>query len=71
SPTLAALGAVPSTVHMKMKYHNEKGEVVTIEADMVGANKCHQTMQKADKATTGTMTKQAYTSGSTSQQKTE
>ncbi|MCI09265.1 hypothetical protein A2U01_0030349, partial [Trifolium medium] len=70
-PTLAALGAVPSTVHMKMKYHNDKGEVVTIEADMVRAKKCHQTMQKVDKATTVIVTKQAHTNGSTSQQKTE
>ncbi|MCI93535.1 hypothetical protein A2U01_0114833, partial [Trifolium medium] len=29
-----------------MKYHDEKGEVVTIEADMAGAKKCHQSMQK-------------------------
>ncbi|MCI47758.1 hypothetical protein A2U01_0069000, partial [Trifolium medium] len=24
-PTLATLGAVPSTVHLKMKYHDERG----------------------------------------------
>ncbi|MCI41822.1 hypothetical protein A2U01_0063056 [Trifolium medium] len=46
-PTLAALGAVPSMVHLKMKYHNDEDGVVTIEADMVGARKCHQNIQKA------------------------
>ncbi|MCI96854.1 hypothetical protein A2U01_0118154, partial [Trifolium medium] len=45
--TLAALGAVTSTMHLKMKYHNDEDEVVTIEADMVGAKKCHQNIQKA------------------------
>ncbi|MCH81098.1 hypothetical protein A2U01_0001877 [Trifolium medium] len=45
--TLATLGAVPSTVHLKMKYHNDEDEVVTIEADMVGAKKCHHNIQKA------------------------
>ncbi|MCI23375.1 hypothetical protein A2U01_0044554, partial [Trifolium medium] len=30
-PTLAALGAVPSTVHLKMKYHNDEDGVVTID----------------------------------------
>ncbi|MCI63641.1 hypothetical protein A2U01_0084898, partial [Trifolium medium] len=47
-----ALGAVPSTVHLKMKYHNDEDGVVTIEADMVGAKKCHQNMQKATDTTT-------------------
>jgi hypothetical protein len=36
-PTLTALGAVFSIVHLKMKYHNAKNEVLTIEADMTGA----------------------------------
>ncbi|MCI34719.1 hypothetical protein A2U01_0055939, partial [Trifolium medium] len=47
------LGAVPSTVHLKMKYHDEKGGVVTIEADMDGAKKCHQSMHKTVKKTDG------------------
>ncbi|MCI56831.1 hypothetical protein A2U01_0078082, partial [Trifolium medium] len=34
-PTLVALGAVPSTIHLKMKYHNDEDGEVTIEADMV------------------------------------
>ncbi|MCI49458.1 hypothetical protein A2U01_0070702, partial [Trifolium medium] len=38
---------VPPTVHLKMKYHGKKNGVVTIEADMIGAKKCHNTMQKA------------------------
>ncbi|MCI94565.1 hypothetical protein A2U01_0115863, partial [Trifolium medium] len=31
--------------------HDEKGGVVTIEADMAGAKKCHQSMHKAAKKT--------------------
>ncbi|MCI55197.1 hypothetical protein A2U01_0076447, partial [Trifolium medium] len=52
-PTLAALGAVPSMIHLKMKYHNDEDEVVTIEANMVGAKRCHQGMQKATNTTAG------------------
>jgi len=33
-PTLVALYGVASTVHLKMKCHNEEGEVVTIHADL-------------------------------------
>jgi len=39
-PTLAALDAITSTVHMKMKYHGDNEEVVTIHADLSSANKC-------------------------------
>ncbi|MCI62719.1 hypothetical protein A2U01_0083976, partial [Trifolium medium] len=38
-------------VHLKMKYHDEKGGAVTIEAHMAGANKCHQSMHKTAKKT--------------------
>jgi hypothetical protein len=31
--TLAAVEAVPSTVHLKMEYHDAKNKVVTIEVD--------------------------------------
>lgn len=33
-PTLAALDAVASTVHLKMKYHAEEGRIVTIHANL-------------------------------------
>jgi hypothetical protein len=45
--TLAALGAVPSTVHLKMKYHGKNDQVVTIWADLVGAKRCHKALKKA------------------------
>ncbi|MCI07457.1 hypothetical protein A2U01_0028526 [Trifolium medium] len=47
--SLAALGAVPSTVHLKIKYHGDKGGVVTIEEDMIGAKKWHKSTHKAPK----------------------
>jgi hypothetical protein len=50
-PTLASLGAVPSMVHLKMKYNNEKNKVVTIEAHISVAKKCYQSMQKIVKGT--------------------
>ncbi|MCI46903.1 hypothetical protein A2U01_0068144, partial [Trifolium medium] len=50
-PTLATLGVVPSAVHLKTKYHDEKGGVITIEANMTGAKKCHQSMHKTAKKT--------------------
>ena len=37
-PTLAALDAVTSTIHLKMKYHNKNGEIY---ADLKGAARCH------------------------------
>ncbi|MCI42600.1 hypothetical protein A2U01_0063837, partial [Trifolium medium] len=33
-PTLVSLGAVPSTVHLKMKYHNSENRVITIKASI-------------------------------------
>ncbi|PNY15649.1 hypothetical protein L195_g012350 [Trifolium pratense] len=45
-PTFATLGAVPSTVHLKMKYTNAKDEVVTIDADLEGAQKVHKNIQR-------------------------
>lgn len=37
-PTLSQLGAVASTVHLKMKFHSCKKEVITLNADMGGLN---------------------------------
>ncbi|MCI95593.1 hypothetical protein A2U01_0116891, partial [Trifolium medium] len=37
--------------HLKMKYHDERGGVVTIEVDMAGAKKCHQSIHKTAKKT--------------------
>ncbi|MCI83433.1 hypothetical protein A2U01_0104709, partial [Trifolium medium] len=41
----------PLTVHLKMKYHDERGGVVSIKADMAGAKKCHQSLHKTAKKT--------------------
>ncbi|AET03004.1 hypothetical protein MtrunA17_Chr8g0360101 [Medicago truncatula] len=38
-PTPTALDAVASTVHLKMKYHNGNGKVVTIHADLGGTQR--------------------------------
>lgn len=46
SPTLAELDAVISTVHLKMKYHNKRGDVVTIHADLDDAKRCHKVWEK-------------------------
>lgn len=35
-PTPMALDAVASTIHLKMKYHNGNGKVVTIHANLGG-----------------------------------
>jgi len=40
--TLVELDVVTSTVHLKIKYHGENGEVVTIHADLGNANKCYK-----------------------------
>lgn len=45
-PTLAALDAVTSMVHLKMKYHNKNGDVTTIYADLKGGTKCHKVLGK-------------------------
>lgn len=37
-PTIASLYVVTSTVHLKMRYHNNKGEVITIHGELGGAN---------------------------------
>jgi hypothetical protein len=62
-PTLASLGAVPSMVHLKMKYNNEKNKVVTIEAHISVAKKCYQSMQKIVNGTT--KARQSNTNGDT------
>ena len=40
-PTLAVLKAVTSTVHLKMKYHNNNGDVATIYPDLKAVERCH------------------------------
>lgn len=42
--TIATLGLVSLTVHVKMKYHITNEEVVTICADLKGAKSCHRTL---------------------------
>lgn len=39
-PTLAALDVVALTVHLKMKYNGDNGEVVTIHTNLSSANIC-------------------------------
>src|SRR3954469_11348628 len=38
-PTLAELTAVPSTVHLKMKFYTKRGRVVTVNADIEAARR--------------------------------
>lgn len=46
-PTLAALDAVTSMVHLKMKCHNRNGDVATIYAHLKAAEaRCHKTWGK-------------------------
>jgi len=47
-PTLVALDAVTSTVHLKMKYHGENGEVITTRADLDSTNRCYKAFQKLE-----------------------
>jgi hypothetical protein len=47
-PTLAALDAVTSTIHLKMKYHGDNGEVFTIHADLDSANRCYKAFQRPE-----------------------
>jgi hypothetical protein len=35
-PTLAELDTIAYTVHLKVKYHNEEGKIVTIHANLSG-----------------------------------
>lgn len=44
--TQAALNAVTSTVRLKMKYHNKRGDVVTIHTDLNIAKRCHKEWEK-------------------------
>ena len=52
-PTLAALGAVTSTVHLKMRFHLDDGEVATISADMEAVKRCFEINLKRIKANKG------------------
>ncbi|KAI5425253.1 hypothetical protein KIW84_031161 [Lathyrus oleraceus] len=45
-PTLAELTAVPSTVHLKMKYYTKLGRVVTIHGDIEAARRCYDAAVK-------------------------
>lgn len=40
-PTLARLGAIASTVQLKMKFHSLTNEIVTISADLEAVERCH------------------------------
>jgi len=41
---------VTSTVHLKMKYHSERGEVITIYIDLDNAYMCYKAFQKLESA---------------------
>ena len=43
-PTLATLDAVASTVHLKLKYHNEQGTIVTIHTDLSGVWRLYEAL---------------------------
>src|SRR3954469_4793692 len=45
-PTLAELIAVPSTVHLKLKYYTIKGQVATINGDIEAAKRCFEASSK-------------------------
>jgi hypothetical protein len=45
-PTLAELIAVPSTVHLKMKYYTAKGHVATLHGDIEAARRCFEAASK-------------------------
>lgn len=43
-PFAIVLDVVASLVHLKVKYHNLKGELVTINGDLEGAKKIYQAL---------------------------
>lgn len=43
-PTLATLDAMASTVHLKMKYHDKNGKVITIHADLGGTIRLYKAL---------------------------
>ncbi|XP_058764885.1 uncharacterized protein LOC131638342 [Vicia villosa] len=45
-PTLAELIAVPSTVHLKLKYYTTKGQVATLNGDIEAAKRCFEASAK-------------------------
>lgn len=47
-PTLERLGAVTFTVHLKMKFYSTTDEIVTLQADLQSARRCHFTRLKQD-----------------------
>jgi hypothetical protein len=48
--TLAELVAVPSTVHLKMKYYTSSGKVATIYGDIEAARRCFEAASKGSAA---------------------
>ncbi|XP_058726740.1 uncharacterized protein LOC131598126 [Vicia villosa] len=45
-PTLAELIAVPSIVHLKLKYYTAKGQVATLNGDIEAARRCFEASAK-------------------------
>ena len=45
-PTLAELTAVPSTVHLKMKFYTKRARVATIQGDLEAARRCFNAAAK-------------------------
>ncbi|PNY02047.1 hypothetical protein L195_g025351 [Trifolium pratense] len=49
--TLASLGAVPSMIHLRMKYHGQDDVIVTIHTYIRGTRRCLRVVMKALHAT--------------------
>ena len=45
-PTLEELTAVPSTVHLKMKFYTKRARVATIQGDLEAARRCFNEASK-------------------------
>ena len=45
-PTLAEMTAVPSTVHLKMKFYTKRARVATIQGDLAAARRCFNAASK-------------------------
>lgn len=52
-PTLGKLGAVASTVHLKMRFYSDSDEVVTVPADLDAARRCQYLCLKAERMARG------------------
>ena len=54
-PTLAELAAVPSNVHLKMKFYTKRARIATIQGDPAAARRCFNAESKGrDTVDTGT-----------------